>query len=211
MLVQFITEPTIGVKERRLIRSHVMRGKNAGKPRPARTQLIHQSLQPVTTTTRNCSEEFLHADYKHTLSLNRLLWNELSLTSYPYRLTAETEKFVYQRMPPIDFTAFILLTRSHAGLWVIAKVLYPSEFCAEVDLSQYVWFQYALEDQACKITFPIYSYSYSSGLTFTRLTLPPSHSIIILGSFRRTSSHFPSRHQAHFPSLPHDQPASIGR
>lgn len=37
------------------------------------------------------------------------------------------------------------------GLWVTAKVLYPPEFCSELDLSQYPWFQYVLEDQACKL------------------------------------------------------------
>jgi hypothetical protein len=81
-----------------------MRGKNAGKSRPARTPLLHRNLQPVTTITKEHSEELLQADYKHTLSLNRLFWNELSLTTYPFRMDAATEKFTYQRTPPTDLT-----------------------------------------------------------------------------------------------------------
>jgi hypothetical protein len=98
MLLQFVSEPTIGPKERRLIRSHVMKGKNAGKPRPARSRLIHRSIEAPKCTANDVSDECqLYA--KHSLSLPRLFWNELSLASYPCHLGPETEKFVYQRMP----------------------------------------------------------------------------------------------------------------
>jgi hypothetical protein len=99
MLLQFITEPTISAKERRLIRSHVMQGKNAGKPRIARTKLTHRDLQHPSTPKANAPDVngLMELDSRHALSLHRLLWNDVSLTTYPYSLSSETQNFVYQR------------------------------------------------------------------------------------------------------------------
>jgi hypothetical protein len=101
MLLHFVTEPKIGAKERRQIRSHVMQGKNAGKPRIARSKLIHCDLQPSKEAGTDTSglNSLVELDSKHTLSLHRLLWNDVSLTTYPYRTSPEMDKFVYQRTP----------------------------------------------------------------------------------------------------------------
>ncbi|KAH7414238.1 hypothetical protein DE146DRAFT_24756 [Phaeosphaeria sp. MPI-PUGE-AT-0046c] len=129
MLLQFVNDPTIGPKERRLIRSHVMRGKNAGKSRIPRKPLVHRDFKiPIL----NPQERFDDGDseIKHIIYPHQPLWNELSLTSYPYHIGPEKERFVYQR------------------LWIIAKALYPPEFCTEVNLSQNAWFRYVFEDAA---------------------------------------------------------------
>jgi hypothetical protein len=39
------------------------------------------------------------------------------------------------------------------GLWSLGKVLYPPEFCTEVDFSSYIWFAYLLHDTAYMHTF----------------------------------------------------------
>jgi hypothetical protein len=153
MLLQFVDEPTIGPKERRLIRSHVMKGKNLGKKRAARSQLLHRSIEDPEVSVNNDTDEYqLHT--KHILSLPRLLWNELSLTSYPCHTSPGIDKFVFQRtLLSISVPSLVPLTnQAYADLRIISTALYPSEFCTELNLSQYAWFQYILEDAARKCT-----------------------------------------------------------
>lgn len=95
MLLHFVSDPAIGAKERRLIRSHVMKGKNAGKPRPPRKPLLHRELKAAISDLAARSERVnIKADQR--LCPHQPLWNELSLTSYPYHIGPEKEKFVYQ-------------------------------------------------------------------------------------------------------------------
>ncbi|KAH7095519.1 hypothetical protein FB567DRAFT_586834 [Paraphoma chrysanthemicola] len=98
MLLYFVTDPSIGPKDRRLIRSHVMRGKNAGRPRPARTPLKHQTfIAPITDIIQDPKpEELQDLDLRHTLKLDRLFWNELTIASFPEQISAQTRRFVYQ-------------------------------------------------------------------------------------------------------------------
>ncbi|OAK98702.1 hypothetical protein IQ06DRAFT_378573 [Phaeosphaeriaceae sp. SRC1lsM3a] len=128
MLLQFVNDTAIGPEERRLIRSHVMRGKNAGRPRPPRKPLVHRKEELSISRSDDKRQEV--GEIKHILYPHQPLWNELSLTSYPYYIGPEKERFVYQR------------------LWIIAKALYPPEFCTEVNLSHYAWFRFVLEDVA---------------------------------------------------------------
>jgi hypothetical protein len=97
MLLQFISEPTISARERRLIRSHVMRGKNAGKSRQPKAQPIHKHRAGTTGRSTDDFSDELQLHTKHTLSIHRVYWNELSLTSYPCEISPDTERFVYQR------------------------------------------------------------------------------------------------------------------
>jgi hypothetical protein len=105
MLLQFVTDATIGPKERRLIRSHVMKGKNAGKPRPARKRLIHRSVATPVCTEQDDSDE-TQSLAKSISSLPPLLYIELNPSSLPCDLGSVSEKFIYQRtLPtPIVFT-----------------------------------------------------------------------------------------------------------
>jgi hypothetical protein len=78
-----------------------------------------------------------------------------------------------------------------AGLWSLGKVLYPPAFCTEVDLSTYVWFQYVLQDKACK-SFLLLHYSYSILIRHTnklRFPYPPSSLLILRFSLREYSPH----------------------
>jgi hypothetical protein len=106
MLLQFISEPTIGPRERRLIRSHVMKGKNIGKARQSKTKTLHQRDGTSQHMPKEHATE--HEDHvKHILSLHRVFWNGLSLTSYPCDTTPELERLVYQRKHLItSITAF---------------------------------------------------------------------------------------------------------
>ncbi|KAF2637503.1 hypothetical protein P280DRAFT_472215 [Massarina eburnea CBS 473.64] len=136
MALQFITEINIGHKERRLIRSHVMKGRNKGRSRPKRKTLIN------TYETKECfqaderygrswvaTKEVQALDCKHVLSQKRLLWNELSLTSFPACLSQDLRGLLYQ------------------WFWTVSKIIYPPELCSDLNLSQYAWFQYVVEDK----------------------------------------------------------------
>jgi hypothetical protein len=103
MLLQFVTEPTIGPKERRSIRSHVMKGKNAGKPRPARKRLIHRSVATPVCTKQDDSDDDKPLA-KSTLSPSPLFYIELSPSSLPCDLGSVSERFIYQRTPPKSLT-----------------------------------------------------------------------------------------------------------
>jgi hypothetical protein len=156
--IQFITETTIGPKERRLIRSHVMKGKNAGRPRPSRKSLRHvctkhQYIRHPTLLTQdqfeaNALEVFYNERY---LGMKQLMWNDLTLTSFPHQLSPESRHLVYQCKQAIYPLSVGLSADYYASSWTVAKLLYPPEFCLELDLSQYAWFQYVLQDKACKL------------------------------------------------------------
>ncbi|OAL56476.1 hypothetical protein IQ07DRAFT_8669 [Pyrenochaeta sp. DS3sAY3a] len=134
MLLQFITASDIGPKERKLIRAHVMKGKNLGRSR--RQGRVFRETKPVADhpgVIAGKAESLPVAGNMNsgrTLGLIRLFWHDLSLTSFPRPIHSDSRKLVYQ------------------WLWVTAKVLYPPEFCSEVDLSHYPWYQYVLEDEA---------------------------------------------------------------
>lgn len=101
MNFQFIDQGTIGPKERHRIRSHVMMGKNAGRPRPSRRkQTVAQvvpSLEPQARGARGTTNDALKAhEYKHALDLRPLLWDDLALTSFPEPLNVKSRSLLHQ-------------------------------------------------------------------------------------------------------------------
>lgn len=105
MLLHFVSDPAIGAKERRQIRSHVMRGKNAGKPRAPRKPLLHRDLDTnVSISKLQIEGEEVSIKASPNLCPYQPLWNELSLTSYPYYIGPEKETFVYQSKPRTHHT-----------------------------------------------------------------------------------------------------------
>lgn len=100
MLLHFISDPVVGTKERRLIRSHVMKGKNAGKTRPPRKSLKHRNLG-LSVPDSNLKVEQHECEMTYVTCPHQPLWNELSLSSYPYYIGPEKETFVYQSQSQI--------------------------------------------------------------------------------------------------------------
>lgn len=102
MHLQFINNSTLGPKERRVIRSHVMQGKNAGRTRPPKKKPT--ALAPIKRRLdRFESPECVNEDswrmvhsYKRTLGLRQLLWDDLSLVSFPEGLTGQSRKLLHQ-------------------------------------------------------------------------------------------------------------------
>lgn len=85
-------------------------------------------------------------------------------------------------------------------MWIISKVLYPLEFCQDVNLSQYSWFTYVLEDAACTL-FP-HPLAHIQLTNIPRLPLPPCHIVLLRPQQPlRTANLQCSITEAHFNSI----------
>lgn len=140
--IQFIEQGSVGIgaSERRLIRSHVMKGKNAGRPRPSRrkqTSIVHtkRALTPPSTPASECPRS--------------LLWNDLCLTSFPQQLDSEATKLMHR------CTVFYILRSIHLlthlpGFFDISDTLFPPQFCSKFDIIKSIWVNCILADEACE-------------------------------------------------------------
>jgi hypothetical protein len=104
MPLQFIDATTGGREKRRLIRSHVMRGKNVGKTHPSRKRLEQKDAAadyPIRETDKPgvsgalLPRRMVHHD-KRLLGLKHLLWNDLSRISFPNKLDSSSRNLVRQ-------------------------------------------------------------------------------------------------------------------
>jgi hypothetical protein len=95
MTLQFIIQGSQGINktERRKIRSHVMQGKNAGRPRPSTkrpTGSVHNKRSVTCRSAQVPDKGF------GDMILKTLLWNDLSLTSFPQQLDPESTKLMHR-------------------------------------------------------------------------------------------------------------------
>jgi hypothetical protein len=108
MSLQFITETSIGPKERRLIRSHVMKGKNAGRKlrrvtlpkRKAQRNSRGTDLEPAETVIPHTDRlaQSRSAYHTHILYLDRIMWNDFSLTVFPVIGDTNVQRIISQGM-----------------------------------------------------------------------------------------------------------------
>jgi hypothetical protein len=105
MALQFINQGNMSTAERRLIRSHVMKGKNAGRPRPCQKRDRH--IVPIRRVLRyqeppGCEKNSVapakHHNCKDALCLchKQLLWDDLALISFPKQLETESRNLIHQ-------------------------------------------------------------------------------------------------------------------
>lgn len=151
--VQFIHQGAIGLgpseSDRRIIRSHVMRGKNAGRPRPSRrkqTTIVH--ITSALTTPRVLELASFRPG-------QRLLWNDLCLTSFPQQLDSESTKLMhrctYSTSAVNPSTASSVLAHIVLlGFFDISDALFPPQFCSKFDMIKSIWVNYVLADEACE-------------------------------------------------------------
>lgn len=93
MALQFINQGAIGIgpsdADRRIIRSHVMKGKNAGRPRRSKKQ--------TTTIHVKRIPNFSHlSEFASSKAGRPLLWNDLCLTSFPQQLDSESTQLMHR-------------------------------------------------------------------------------------------------------------------
>ncbi|GFF88991.1 hypothetical protein IFM53868_05688 [Aspergillus udagawae] len=122
MALQFISQSPsgIGSSDRRIIRSHVMRGKNTGKQRrSAKKQKTVVELKHV-----------LNAPKSGYVMPRQVLWGDLCLTSFPQELDSGS-------------TALM-----HRWFFDISDALFPPQFCTKYDIIKSIWVNYVLADEA---------------------------------------------------------------
>lgn len=132
MSFQFVENAKIDGQARRLIRSHVMKGKNVGKVIPRRTRKIDPEVSPClanhaadlrTPTIRK-------SDAVGITSIPRTLGNSFSYFTFSCKLETYMRNLIYQ----IQF--------------VTNQTVYPVEFCLPVNGLHHIWFQWVVNDEA---------------------------------------------------------------
>ncbi|KAK8003548.1 SET domain-containing protein [Apiospora arundinis] len=159
MSFQFVDSTKVGRNERRLIRSHVMKGKNTGKSLPPRKR--HRGTTPVkrtldtsiVSTTKGMDPRLMVYGETRILELISLYWSDLSLISFAHELTPESRPLIHQW-----FT-------------FVSQAMYPPQFCQKYDLVGTLWFGLALQDEAyCHLMLAMAASMASFSLGESRLT-----------------------------------------
>ncbi|KAL2835490.1 hypothetical protein BJY01DRAFT_223650 [Aspergillus pseudoustus] len=121
MALQFIEEGPSGIGEsnRHVIRSHVMRGKNKGRPRRSTKRPKRIEVKEPLTAPSFASK-----------IPRPVLWGDLCLTSFPKELDLESMNLM------------------HRWFFDISDALFPPQFCNKFDIIQSIWVNYILADEA---------------------------------------------------------------
>ncbi|EER38496.1 conserved hypothetical protein [Histoplasma capsulatum H143] len=122
MPLQFIDQSPSGItsSDRRLIRSHVMRGKNTGKQRQSSKK--HGNVAEL--------RRMINAS-KPAYTIQRpIYWGDLCITSFPKELDSES-------------TALM-----HRWFFDISDALFPPQFCTKFDIIRSIWVNHILADEA---------------------------------------------------------------
>ncbi|KAJ5172864.1 hypothetical protein N7492_005457 [Penicillium capsulatum] len=121
MALQFIPQNPggIGGPERRIIRSHVMRGKNVGKQRQS---IKRKKLTELTHIS--------NARVGGYVLPRQVLWGDLCFTSFPQQLDSESTGLM------------------HRWFFDISDALFPPQFCAKYDIIKSIWVNCILADEA---------------------------------------------------------------
>ncbi|KAI8624431.1 hypothetical protein F5Y19DRAFT_314858 [Xylariaceae sp. FL1651] len=141
MPFQFVNNSIIDKQARKLIRSHVMKGKNVGKTRiPKRKypKLTAKELAPTTGSQGNANDNNkplalalpLSQSNDSIVALTRRVGNDSDLLYFPSSLTP-------QSMFQLNQLFFYFL-----------DVICPPEFCTPTAVSGWIWFQLIFRDEA---------------------------------------------------------------
>ncbi|KAJ5598875.1 hypothetical protein N7537_008959 [Penicillium hordei] len=122
MALQFIDQSLSGIgrSDRRIIRSHVMRGKNTGKQRRS------------TKKQKNVAElkSLLYAPESGYVIPRQVLWSDLCVTSFPQELDSQSMGLM------------------HRWFFDISDTLFPPQFCTKFDIIKSIWVNCILADEA---------------------------------------------------------------
>lgn len=159
MQLQFIDERAVGPKERRLIRSHVMRGRNAGRPRPSRRKqndAVDVKRRPRVLERQELehhSASCVPVDHTRNLRLNRVFCNDLTPLPFPEQMDLKSQNLIHQcKNAAHKFFGCHKSSNNPIGFTALVETVYPPRFCSKLDVTNYIWFQYALLDKACQYT-----------------------------------------------------------
>ncbi|KAI1439211.1 hypothetical protein GGR50DRAFT_635445 [Xylaria sp. CBS 124048] len=140
--LRFVDQTDINNEERRLIRSHVMRGKNLGKTRKSKTKSIDRATRksalktPRTENARDDDNDLQISVKEASQRVRSFLDISRQVTGDP-RFTSYTENISPQAVNLLGrMTTFIL------------KTFTPSEFCGHTGVPERLWFELTFSNEA---------------------------------------------------------------
>ncbi|KAI1133365.1 hypothetical protein F5Y10DRAFT_287747 [Nemania abortiva] len=142
MSFQFVDNSDINRKARKLIRSHVMKGKNCGKVRVKRDRnprpTVDKSIVPYGIRNTPSDNETSIGAWGNPkckssiLAVARQLANDMSLLSLSSMMAIAPQTMLHLRQ-----LAFFVL-----------DVISPAEFCQHTGVTEWMWFQLTFSDEA---------------------------------------------------------------
>lgn len=157
MSFRFVENGNIDEAARKLIRSHVMKGKNVGKARPRLARKpkgdeeespLSGEIWPADFEKPNLSGDYLAVGATTMISAPRPLGTTFSSFTFPCQLQPYMENLLYQCKDMALLRASMI---ADGSVWMMSnQVVYPTEFCLPVDAKKSSWFQYLLRDEACE-------------------------------------------------------------
>ncbi|KAF2874687.1 hypothetical protein BDV95DRAFT_591487 [Massariosphaeria phaeospora] len=132
MSFQFVDNSTIDRRVRKVIRSHVMKGRNAGKTVPRASKVAHLSSQlreKQWLQVRFEKEDDTDEDEK-ILSIYNRVGHEYSAIAIASKLSRDTRKTIHQFFS------------------VVGEAIYPHEYCNPFDRDKSRWLRYMSTDTA---------------------------------------------------------------
>jgi hypothetical protein len=145
MSFTFVENATIqNEKSRKLIRSHCMIGKNAGKTR-ARKRSVQSTyaLQPRRKDLDN--------DVTTIVGIQSVFGDRFATVCFPCRLNPRMHDLLYRCESPHSTDIKLLFT--HIVLVQTNQILYPEQFCLPKSVRDNLWFPFLVNDEACMKTF----------------------------------------------------------
>lgn len=143
---------------RKLIRSHVMKGKNTGKKRPPkRLQKGADNGGDPSAPTGNSRWEVKDSRARQVAKIDQpvaairgLVGIEFSSIAFPLEVTPHMGHLIHACEHRIDLSCYSIYRLHRTVFSVIGQELYPPEFCRSIDFMKTVWFQYMVLDEACR-------------------------------------------------------------
>ena len=148
MSFEFVDNAGIDRRARKLIRSHVMKGKNAGRTvtRASRKLLIRRQEHDVIKDAMPPVET---QDKDLIATCMWLLNRRCSLSLFPFDIYMDTRLLLSRKFAMIAFHELLELMCSEFE--VVNAALYPVEFCRRPsDEHRTRCLQYMIADEACK-------------------------------------------------------------
>lgn len=196
MALQFIDQAPggIGSSTRRLIRSHVMQGKNKGKQR-----------RP-TKKPKNADDlkRLLDSAGAGNVIPRQVLWGDLCLVSFPQDLDSESLGLMHRCMILSSLggsSGSFLSDSGSTGFFDISDALFPPQFCTKFDILKSIWVNCILADEACECRHCQQLAQAAPLTTATRFPWHIGYLRIVCGLSAAETSHLVQNPSPHFPGI----------
>lgn len=147
MRFYFVEQGNASPGNRRAARSHVMKGKNAGRVLPPRSQ---KSSKP--SAAKKPEEDRQPPPDGTLMAMRRLAGSDLSIISPGTEMSPHTRLLFNQCMCSRSYSPSDRgwLTILGPDFHIVADAIYPPELCQSTDPMKSMWFEFLLNEKSCK-------------------------------------------------------------